>query len=89
METYKPINCGYHDYLEHFATLKSYIRIQYFDDIHAVRTTDAIITDLQLKNGEEFAILSSGEEIRLDQLISVGGHTNPAHGFDDLSCECD
>ena len=43
METYKPINCGYHDYLEHYATKKLYVKIQYFDDIHAVRTVHAIV----------------------------------------------
>ena len=41
------------------------------------------------KKGEEFMLLSTGDLIRIDQLIAIDGHQNPAHGFDDLSCECD
>jgi len=89
MEVYKPISCSFHDYLEHYATKKSYIGIQYFDDIHAFRNVSAIITDLQTVNGEEFMLLNTGHRIRFDQIISIDGKYNPAHGFDDLSCECD
>lgn len=89
MTTYTPINCGFHDYLEHYASKKQYVRIQYFDDVHAVRTVDAIVKDLITQKGEEFMLLNTGEQFRLDQLIVIDGHQNPAHGFDQLSCECD
>ena len=88
-EKYSPIYCGFHDYLEHYATRKQYIQIQYFDSINAFRNTHSIIKHIYSIKGEEFLELVSGEKIRLDKLISVNGHQNPVHGFDDLSCECD
>ncbi len=89
METYKPIDCNFYDVLEANATKKRYIRIHYFSDIQEFLTIDAIIKDLYVKEKVEYMLLNTGDEIRLDRLISVDGQTLPGSGFSGISCDCD
>ena len=94
MEAYKPINCSFYDVLEANATKKRYIRIQYFSAIQEFKTVDAIIKDLYIKQDKghkaEYMLLNTGQEIRLDRLVSVDGKLLPGkEGFDGISCECD
>ena len=89
MKDYKPINCSLYDELEAAATLKRYIRIQYFSPLQELMTTDAVIKDLFIKESAEYMLLNTGEEIRLDRIVSIDGKYAPDSGHDDLSCECD
>ena len=89
MSAYKPIDCNFYDILEANATRKRYVRIQYFSDLQEFLTVDAIIRDLYVCDKVEYMLLSSGEEIRLDRLVSVDGKVVPGQGFDSISCECD
>ncbi len=86
---YQPIDCNYYDLLEAYATTRRYIRIQYFSDIREFISVDAIIKDLYTRDKMEYMLLNTGEEIPLNQLVSVDGKVVPGCGFDDISCECD
>ncbi|PHI20507.1 hypothetical protein CEQ90_07075 [Lewinellaceae bacterium SD302] len=75
---YTPIDCNYYDRLEAHATLRQRIRIDYRNEQgEATALEDALIVDLQTRNSEEFMILESGHEIRLDKLIAVDGKVPP------------
>ena len=93
MEVYKPIDCSFYDVLEANATQKRYVRIQYFTPIREFQTVDAVIKDLYIKMDQghkaEYMVLNTGQEIRLDHLVSVDGKLVPGKGFDGISCECD
>ncbi len=89
MTSYQPIDCNYYDRLEALATLKKYVRIQYKTEIHEFITVDSIIRDFFIREGVEFMLLANGNEVRLDRLVRVDGHSLPGSGYDDLSCECD
>ena len=89
MNVYKPIDCNFYDILEALSTRKRYIRIQYFSALHEFQTVDALIKDLYIKDKFEYMLLSNGDEIRLDRLVSVDGKYVPGKGFDGISCECD
>lgn len=76
MKKYQPVNCAFHDYLEHFATLKQGITIVYKQGDELMTLSNKIITNLSGgRNGEYLHFFEAGVEqkIRLDDLISVGG----------------
>ena len=77
---YQPINCAFHDSLLAKATQKEQVRIHYFLEEGKETMVQDVIVDVYTQNGEEFLTLSSGETIRLDYLIAVGGEMKP------LSC---
>jgi len=70
---YQPISCAFHDELEAIATLRKEVVIQFKDPQGHIQELTARIRTFQTRAGEEFMILDSGLEIRLDRLISVDG----------------
>jgi Rho-binding antiterminator len=79
MKTYRPISCDFHSELELFAMRQQPVEITYRTfasptgaDGNETTICEAI-KDLYTRNGEEFLLLPDGSEIRLDQLVSVGG----------------
>ncbi len=70
---YQPISCAFHDELEALATLRKEVVIQFKDPQGHIRELNARIRTFQTRASEEFMILDSGLEIRLDHLISVDG----------------
>jgi Rho-binding antiterminator len=88
MEVYKPINCNFHSRLEHFATLGSFCKIQFYTDINEFITVQAIIKNLYTNVGEEFMELSTGEVIRLDRIVRVNNHAAPQYDEDYFKCDC-
>lgn len=73
MKTYKPISCDFHSELELFALRQQPVEITYWLADGQPTTICEAIQDLYTRNGEEFLLLPNGNEIRLDQLVSVGG----------------
>lgn len=76
-EVYHPISCDYYDELEYLALRQKRIQIVFRKDNGSPCTKQAIIRTLQARQGEEFLILQDGQEIRLDQLITVDGKRRP------------
>jgi Rho-binding antiterminator len=79
---YTPISCEFHDRLEDLATLRKLTSIRYLDDDHEPQQRNAIITDVYARDHAEYVSLSSGEIVRLDQLVEVDGvelASFPAH----------
>ncbi|NYE61608.1 Rho-binding antiterminator [Duganella sp. 1224] len=72
-EPYQPISCDFHDLLEVHATRRQPTRLRFRDAAGQPQTRDAVITDVYARNGADYLTLSSGETLRLDQLIEVGG----------------
>ncbi|MBK9014479.1 MAG: hypothetical protein IPM82_10535 [Saprospiraceae bacterium] len=79
MKTYQPISCDFHSELELFALRRRPVEIRYANAIGKETSIESIIHDLFARNGEEFLLLPDGSEIRLDQLVSVGGKQLAAH----------
>ncbi|TFW13663.1 hypothetical protein [Duganella callida] len=71
MHTYQPISCDFHDLLEVHATRRQPAAIQFRDADGALHTRHAVITDVFAKDGADYLTLSSGETLRLDQLVRV------------------
>ena len=75
---YRPINCSFYDLLEEAATLAADCTIICMAN-NRETTFKGRIEDLYMHQKVEYLRLDSGEEIRLDSLVSVNGI--PLKGF--------
>ena len=72
MSNYSPISCTFHDYIEHFITLKQKVRIVYLNDDEEIEATTRILETYTSPTKEEFMKLeNTSSEIRLDNIISI------------------
>jgi len=86
---YQPIACGFYDELEAVPTRKKQVYLQYFNDLRQLCQGTTTIKTFVTRDGAEYAILASGEEIRLDHIIRIDD--TPAPGFaeyPDFRCAC-
>jgi Rho-binding antiterminator len=72
LSSYHPISCEFHDLLEVLATTRKFSQIRFLDAEGAVAQRSAAITDVFARGGAEYLSLSTGETLRLDQLLAVG-----------------
>ena len=75
---YHPINCTFHDRLEHWSIRREEVVLEYLDQ-GELRSLTVVIADVRAENGADWAVLEPGTEhepftIRLDQIHSVNGH---------------
>jgi len=68
---YHPISCDYHDLLESFAMARASAQVCFRDAEGAVQCRSAAITDVFARDGSEYLLMSTGETVRLDQLLAV------------------
>ena len=72
MKEYKPIACQLHDHIEHFATLKKVVVINYLDQLGLQQNIQTIIKNWINTGKGEYIILKENElKIRLDQIVSI------------------
>jgi Rho-binding antiterminator len=76
--SYVPISCEFHDRLEAHATTRRPTVVRFRDGAGAQQTRSACITDVYARGGAEYLAMSTGETLRLDQLVEVGGVRVPA-----------
>lgn len=87
---YIPVDCGFYDNLEAFATTQKIVEINYLDtDYQTIIKQKIKVKDLETKNGEEFMIFEVIEnlkannekiKIRLDRLLDIDGIHVPKNG---------
>lgn len=70
---YSPVNCEFHDVLEHHATKRAAVRVRFRDEAGAQHERDAVITDVFARDGADFLSLDTGETVRLDRVVDVDG----------------
>lgn len=68
---YRPISCDFHDLLEALATTHKLAEISFLDGEGAVQRRSAAIADVFARDGSEYLSISTGETLRLDQLLAV------------------
>lgn len=69
--TYHPVSCEFHDILESLATQHRTAQIRFTDADGVLQQRDAVIQDVFSREGAEYIRISSGETLRLDQLVTV------------------
>jgi len=78
--SYKPIDCSFHDRLEHYSVRQELVEIV-FEWNGQTLTRLALIKDVFASEGADYALIvpvdyteGKGFTVRLDYLISVNGH---------------
>lgn len=77
---YSPIDCSFHDRLEHHAVLGRVVRVVYRDENHADgRVAEAVIRDVFAQDCADWVQLVTEDSqtftIRADAILSVDGVT--------------
>ena len=72
MPDYAPIACGFHDRLEHWAVRRDVVEVVWTEGADEGRQR-AVIDDVFARDGADWVRLSTGETIRADRLVTVGG----------------
>lgn len=76
-----------HDFeeiLEQALQLKKYVKIAYFDDIHAFHSVNAV-----LKSTEKGIELTTGDTIQRDLIVSIDLISAPGYThIEDYTCDC-
>ncbi len=70
---YQPISCDFYDELTLLAMRRKPCPVIYKNEDGAEVTVETVIQDIFTRNSEEFLLLSTDIEVRLDNLISVDG----------------
>jgi Rho-binding antiterminator len=83
---YRPISCDYHDLLESFAITRESVQISFRDAEGVLQHRSAVITDVFARDGSEYLVVSTGEAVRLDRLLTVNDFKLAVHGSTDTEC---
>lgn len=70
---YRPVSCDFHDVLEATATRRTRATIEFLDPGDVPTRVSARIADVVTRSDGEYVVLASGDEIRLDRVVSVDG----------------
>ena len=70
---YTPIDCSFYDRIEAAIVLRKTVRLEYWEQAEVKAIVETKLKDTLTKNSEEFIILPSGNQIRMDRIISLDG----------------
>lgn len=70
---YRPISCDYVDYIEHLATLKKEVSIQYEEAQGTFCKEGDVLITWKNESGIEYLYTKSGLKIRLDHIVAING----------------
>ena len=76
-EKYIPIDCNFYDRIEAAIVQRRIVRLEYRVASGQSVLAETMLKDTQTKEGEEFLLLPSGEQIRMDRIISLDGAPVP------------
>ena len=66
-----------------------FVRIEYKTDLEEFIRTDALLKAVITRNGAEFLVTATGDEIPFSRVISLDGTVSPDFpGFENYSCAC-
>ncbi len=85
---YKPVEEGFRGELETLIKQRKYVGLLYLTPLRELLTTTAILKELYTGQEAEYVRLSTGEEVRLDLLVSVNERQAPGYDYDDYTCDC-
>lgn len=86
---YNPIDEEFRSILEDAAHRNRYVKLQYFTDLREFITTMAVVKDLFAHDNEEYLLLHTDEQIRLDKITKIDDHVAPGYtGIYDFTCDC-
>ena len=85
---YAPIEEGFRSELELLIKQRKYVGLLYLSPLRELLSTTAILKEIYALQEVHYLRLSTGEELRLDWLVSVNGRQAPGYEYDDFTCDC-
>lgn len=79
MSDYRPINCGFHEWLLHFATKAEAVELELVSDTGEIISRKAIVKDVFTKDSAEYVLLDTEEVFRLDFIRRLAGMEAPGY----------
>lgn len=76
-EKYIPIDCNFYDRIEAAIVQRRTVQLEYRDAQGHPLSVSTRLQDTQTRKGEEFLLLPSGEEIRMDRILRMDGVAVP------------
>jgi hypothetical protein len=68
---------------------RKYAKIQYFTDLREFITVNSLIKSRFQESAEELIELTSGEYVKLTNLVSINGIYAPKYAYiQDFTCDC-
>lgn len=81
---------AYRTYLNDLVRRRSYVKVQYFTELHELITLNALVVSLITEGNDQLVVLSTGDRIPLPKLVSAGGEFAPHYEGYAPYCEtCD
>lgn len=81
---------AYRTYLKSLVKRRSYVKVQYFTELHALITLNALVVSLSIEGNDQIVVLSTGDRIPLPNLVSAGEEFAPDYKGYAPYCEtCD
>ncbi len=85
---YAPVQEGFRAELEMLIKQRKYVGLLYLTPLRELLSTTAILKELYTGPEAQYVRLSTGEEVRLDWLVSVNERQAPGYDYDDYTCDC-
>ncbi len=85
---YKPVEKEFRQAVEALAARREKVNINYITDLRELLTTTGMIKELSVRDGAEYARLSTGEEIRLDRIVRLNDALAPGYGNYEFGNSC-
>lgn len=85
--SYTPIDPDFDEVLRALVAQRASVRLQFYTDIHEFITRHATFKALLTRGSEQYLVLTTGEEVRLDRVVRV--NDTPAPGYNDDFFKCD
>ncbi|MBL6445163.1 hypothetical protein JMN32_02510 [Fulvivirga sp. 29W222] len=80
---------SFYEFVQEKVKSRTYVKVQYFTDIHEFLTVTAVAKELKNGDGMELLVLASGEEVRFDRLVRVDKMVAPKYkDIMDFTCDC-
>ncbi|MBD0258955.1 MAG: hypothetical protein ICV83_24820 [Cytophagales bacterium] len=85
---YAPVEEGFRAELEMLIKQRKYVGLLYLTPLRELLSTTAILKEIYPREEAQYVRLSTGEEVRLDWLVSVNERQAPRYDYDDYTCDC-
>lgn len=86
---YQPVDRTFYSLLATAVKTRQFVRLEYLTDLHEFIKADVSVRRLFEQENIEMLELATGETLRLDRIISIGGQLSPHFpGYANYSCDC-
>ncbi len=88
-KSYQSVSGAFRDAVVAAANARKFVRLEYLTDLHEFIKTDVSVRRLYEQDNAEFLELATGETVRFDRIVSLGGELSPLFpGYANYSCDC-